>query len=67
MIHSELFLDAYDVINNKSNWGVITALADYIMATGEKIIECEEAIAILDARSGCHNNVMNKDYIVILR
>jgi len=46
----ELFLAAYDFINDQSNWNAITALADYIVKTGKKIIDCEEAINILDAK-----------------
>ncbi|MGR9085831.1 MAG: hypothetical protein ACU841_02010 [Gammaproteobacteria bacterium] len=45
----ELFLAAYDFINEPSNWKAINALADYIVNTGKKIIDCEEAIAILDS------------------
>jgi hypothetical protein len=47
----ELFLAAYDFINIPSNWRAITALADYIVDTGKMIIDCEEAIAILDGQS----------------
>jgi hypothetical protein len=47
---AELFLAAYRFINDKSNWHAITALADYILISGKKIIDCEEAIAVLDAK-----------------
>ena len=46
---SELFLAAFDFINNRSNWFAIMALADYISADSKKIIDCEEIIAVLDA------------------
>ncbi|NOT10613.1 MAG: hypothetical protein HOP23_02050 [Methylococcaceae bacterium] len=46
----ELFLAAYDFINDPSNWNAITVLADYIVETGKRIIDCEEAIGILDAK-----------------
>jgi len=46
----ELFLSAYDFINDPSHWNAITALADYIVAAGKKIIDCEEAIAVLDGQ-----------------
>lgn len=46
---SELFLAAFNFINNRSNWYAISALADYILADRKNIIECEEIIAVLDA------------------
>ena len=46
---SELFLAAFNFINERSNWSAIMALADYILADCKKIIECEEIIAVLDA------------------
>jgi hypothetical protein len=48
---SELFLTAFSFINNSSNWLAITALADYILTQSKHIIECEEIIAVIDARS----------------
>jgi hypothetical protein len=47
---SELFLTAFSFINNSSNWFAITALADYILRQSKNIIECEEVIAVIDAR-----------------
>lgn len=47
---SELFLTAFSFINNSSNWFAITALADYILTQSKNIIECEEVIAVIDAR-----------------
>jgi hypothetical protein len=46
---SELFLAAFNFINDKSNWYAIMALADYILADCKNLIECEEIIAVLDA------------------
>jgi len=46
---SELFLAAFNFINDRSNWHAITALADYILADCKNIIECEEIISVLDA------------------
>ena len=46
---SELFLAAFNFINDRSNWHAIMALADYILADCKNIIECEEIIAVLDA------------------
>jgi hypothetical protein len=46
---AELFLAAFNFINDRSNWHSIMALADYILADSKNIIECEEIIVILDA------------------
>ena len=46
---SELFLAAFNFINDRSNWNAIIALADYILADCKHIIECEEIISVLDA------------------
>ena len=46
---SELFLAAFNFINDRSNWHAIMALADYILADSKNIIGCEEIIAVLDA------------------
>jgi hypothetical protein len=48
-ILSELFLAAFNFINDRSNWHAIMALADYILADCKNIIDCEEIIAVLDA------------------
>ncbi len=47
---AELFGAAYRFINHPGYWRAITVLADYILNAGKKVIECEEAIAVLDAR-----------------
>jgi hypothetical protein len=46
---SELFLAAFNFINDSSNWRAITALADYILADNKNVLDCEEIIAVLDA------------------
>jgi len=46
---SELYLAAFNFINDSSNWRAIIALADYILADRKNILECEEIIAVLDA------------------
>lgn len=46
---SELFLAAFNFMNNDSNWRSIMALADYILADNKNVLECEEIIAVLDA------------------
>lgn len=45
----ELFLAAFNFINDLSNWYAITVLADYILENNNDIIDCEEIIAVLDA------------------
>jgi hypothetical protein len=47
---SELFLAAFNFINDSSNWHAIMALADYILADRKNILEYEEIIAVIDAR-----------------
>ncbi|MGZ8200807.1 MAG: hypothetical protein ACXWUC_08465 [Methylosarcina sp.] len=47
---AELFIAAYRFINHPAYWRAITGLADYILNAGKKVIECEEAIAVLDAK-----------------
>jgi hypothetical protein len=47
---ADLFTAAYCFINHPAYWRAITGLADYILSAGKKIIECEEAIAVLDAK-----------------
>lgn len=46
----ELFLAAYGFINDKNHWQVITALADYILTSGKNLMDCEEAIAVMEDR-----------------
>ncbi|MGR8997901.1 MAG: hypothetical protein ACU88J_02480 [Gammaproteobacteria bacterium] len=48
---SELFLGAFNFINERSHWRAIMALADYILADNKNILDCEEIIAVLDAHS----------------
>ena len=45
---SGLFLEAFNFINDRSNWQAITALADYILEDPKNIIECEEIMSVLD-------------------
>lgn len=47
---AELFTAAYRFIDHSAHWRAITRLADYIMNADKKVIECEEAIAVLDAK-----------------
>jgi hypothetical protein len=51
---AELFLAAFNFINDPSNWHAIMALADYVLTDSKKIIGCEEIIAVLDAHHFIH-------------
>lgn len=44
----ELFIAAYNFINNDANWLAITKLADYILSSSKSITCCEEVVSILD-------------------
>lgn len=46
---TELFLAAFNFVNERSNWLAITALADSIFAHQENVIECNEIINILES------------------
>jgi hypothetical protein len=46
---SELFIAAFNFVNDRANWQAIVALADYLLANSKNIIQCEEIIAVLDA------------------
>jgi len=45
----ELFLDAFDFINDRANWKAITKLADYILKSNKNIIGCEEVVSLLES------------------
>ena len=45
---SGLFREAFDFINDRSNWIAIIALSDYFLADPKRIITCEEIIAVLE-------------------
>jgi hypothetical protein len=45
----ELFLDAFDFINDRANWKAITRLADYILKSNKNIIGCEEVVSLLES------------------
>jgi hypothetical protein len=59
---AELFLAAYGFINEPSNWRAITALADYILDIEKRIIDCEEAIAILETNKVDYERLKNRLY-----
>lgn len=46
----ELYLAAYNFVNQRSNWCAISALADYIWDEPEGIISCEDVISLLKSR-----------------
>lgn len=48
---AELFTAAYQFISQRSHWRAITALADFILSSGKKVIACEEIIRVLDAQA----------------
>jgi len=48
----ELFNKAFQFISSPGHWQAIERLADYILNNKENIISCEEAIAVLDQKSG---------------
>lgn len=44
----ELFIAAYEFVNNDANWAAVTKLAEYILTSSKNIICCEEVVSILD-------------------
>ncbi|MGR9071946.1 MAG: hypothetical protein ACU833_02660 [Gammaproteobacteria bacterium] len=44
----ELFYNAFRFVSDQSNWKAIEALAEYILECRKNVIECEEAIAVLE-------------------
>ena len=44
---SDLFLEAFSFINDRSNWLAITVLANYILAGRKNSIDCEEVMSYL--------------------
>jgi hypothetical protein len=48
---TELFLAAHHFISQRPHWRAITALADFILNAGKKVIPCEEIIEVLDAKA----------------
>lgn len=47
---AELFLAAFNFVENGANWGAISVLAEFIMAEPKDIIHCEEVISLLESR-----------------
>jgi hypothetical protein len=45
---TELFLAAFNFVGKQPNWLAVTALADYILASQENVIKCNEIIDILE-------------------
>jgi len=46
---TELFLAAFNFVSKRPNWLAITTLADYILASEENVIKCNEIIDILES------------------
>jgi len=44
---TELYLEAFNFVIDRSNWHAITALAEYLEGSDQTIIECNEIIAVL--------------------
>lgn len=47
---TELFLAAFNFVNNRSNWYAISVLAEYILDKPKDTIHCEELISLLKSR-----------------
>ena len=45
----ELFTQAYNFVNDYSNWKAITKLANYILESNKSIISCEEVVSVLES------------------
>jgi hypothetical protein len=45
---AELFKLAFEFVEQAPTWRAVTALAHYIRDSGKQLIECEEAIAVID-------------------
>lgn len=45
---AELFIVAFNFINNAANWAAITKLAHYILDNNKNTIDCEEIVSTLD-------------------
>ncbi len=48
----ELFSEAFDFIDAMDNWECILSLAHYILDSKKDVVSCEEAIAVLNIKSG---------------
>lgn len=46
---AELFFAAYKFVSVWSHWRAIIGLANYILMSSKSVIECEEAMAVLDS------------------
>ena len=45
----EMFTEAYNFINDYSNWKAISKLANYILESNKSIISCEEVVSVLES------------------
>jgi hypothetical protein len=55
---SDLYLEAFSFISDRSNWLAITELADYILMVDKNIIKSDEIFAVLE--SNISNNRINR-------
>jgi len=58
---SELFIEAFEFVNDTQHWKAIEALANYLQANPKNIIDCEEIMTIIDhsmhnQQASLHNN-----------
>ena len=45
----ELFTLAFNFVNDNANWNAIAKLANYILESNKNIINCEEAVSVLES------------------
>jgi hypothetical protein len=45
---NELFLQAFEFIDNEKNWACIEALANHLLTSNKEVLSCEEAVEIFD-------------------
>ena len=44
----ELFVQAFNFINDQANWAAITRLANYILNNNKDVISCEEVVSLVE-------------------
>jgi len=55
---TELFMAAFNFVNDRNNWQAISALANYLLAEPKNVISCEEVMAVIDG--AIYNQVMSR-------
>ena len=64
---TELYLEAFNFVLNRSNWHAITALADYLAGSDLNIIECNEIIAVLKQANLAYASARSADLFAMPR